>query len=258
MRHCPRCILRFCRLRDQAANRLSVGPRRRDLLIRLRQQILIDYLPLLRVWLARNRLYDELGEAALILADALGDYDPQTRMAFVTFVRIRLRRQVRAGCCIHPVLKWRVYCAAKCVEEARSLYPSGPEATPHKIIDELSRLGRRLSLPYIVSGCRAQRVLYSIPLPLVSAADSRTPQELAISREQRNRLVQALDGLAQREREIVRAHFGIDQRSETLDSIGTRLGISRERVRQLETSTLAKLRQSLQILHDDFRQDCVG
>ncbi|NCU29095.1 hypothetical protein EOM60_00595 [Candidatus Saccharibacteria bacterium] len=48
-----------------------------------------------------------------------------------------------------------------------------------------------------------------------------------------------------REREIISRRFGLYDRKETLESIGDMLGITRERVRQLEKAILTKLRQSL-------------
>lgn len=48
----------------------------------------------------------------------------------------------------------------------------------------------------------------------------------------------------EREREIVARRFGLFDRKETLEQIGEMLGITRERVRQLEKSVVTKLRQT--------------
>jgi RNA polymerase sigma factor (sigma-70 family) len=48
----------------------------------------------------------------------------------------------------------------------------------------------------------------------------------------------------EREREIVARRFGLFDRKETLEQIGELLGITRERVRQLEKSVIARLQQS--------------
>ncbi len=48
--------------------------------------------------------------------------------------------------------------------------------------------------------------------------------------------------LPERDREVISARYGIgDQEPQTLDQIGRRLGISRERVRQIERSALERL-----------------
>ena len=51
-----------------------------------------------------------------------------------------------------------------------------------------------------------------------------------------------LSRLTEREREVVQARFGFDIPSEKLSEVGERLGVSAERVRQIEERALAKLR----------------
>ncbi len=51
----------------------------------------------------------------------------------------------------------------------------------------------------------------------------------------------ALDALPERERRILELRFGFDGESLALEAIGKELGISRERIRQLERDALAKL-----------------
>jgi RNA polymerase sigma factor (sigma-70 family) len=53
-----------------------------------------------------------------------------------------------------------------------------------------------------------------------------------------------LSRLTERERDIVRARFGFDGHAENLAAVGERLGVSAERVRQLEERALAKLRHA--------------
>src|SRR5437763_9107350 len=48
----------------------------------------------------------------------------------------------------------------------------------------------------------------------------------------------------EREREIVARRFGLFDRKETLEQIGEMLGITRERVRQLEKSVVTRLKTS--------------
>src|ERR1700761_5383244 len=48
----------------------------------------------------------------------------------------------------------------------------------------------------------------------------------------------------EREREIVAKRFGLFDRKETLEQIGESLGITRERVRQLEKSVVGRLKQA--------------
>ena len=53
-----------------------------------------------------------------------------------------------------------------------------------------------------------------------------------------------LSRLTEREREVVRARFGFDAPAEKLSEVGERLGVSAERVRQIEERALAKVRSA--------------
>ncbi len=53
----------------------------------------------------------------------------------------------------------------------------------------------------------------------------------------------ALEGLSDREQEVVRARFGlVNGQPKTLEQVGKDFNVTRERIRQIETKTLAKLR----------------
>ena len=59
----------------------------------------------------------------------------------------------------------------------------------------------------------------------------------------RSQLAGVLDSLEQRERAVVRMRYGLDDGNpRTLDDIGKAFGLSRERIRQIERETMAKLR----------------
>ncbi len=59
-------------------------------------------------------------------------------------------------------------------------------------------------------------------------------------------VLEALDDLTDREKEVVRLRFGLDDgRPRTLEEVGKQFGVTRERIRQIESKTLAKLRHPL-------------
>ena len=54
----------------------------------------------------------------------------------------------------------------------------------------------------------------------------------------------ALQALNERERNVIEAFFGINQPEMTLDEIGTKYGLTRERVRQIKEKAIRRLRNS--------------
>ncbi|HET6871293.1 MAG TPA: sigma-70 family RNA polymerase sigma factor [Solirubrobacteraceae bacterium] len=53
------------------------------------------------------------------------------------------------------------------------------------------------------------------------------------------------DELEDRERAVIRGHYGLGQEARTLSEIGAGLGLTAERARQIEAAALAKLRRAL-------------
>ena len=61
-----------------------------------------------------------------------------------------------------------------------------------------------------------------------------------------SKIVELLDSLGEREREILQMRFGLGlDRPRTLEEVGAELGVTRERIRQIEARTLARLRSPL-------------
>jgi RNA polymerase sigma factor (sigma-70 family) len=75
-----------------------------------------------------------------------------------------------------------------------------------------------------------------------------TLEDLVCEHEIRSVLDRSLESLSLRERRVVGWRFGFEgNRPESLETIGKRLGLSRERVRQIEREVLVKLRDQPQI-----------
>jgi RNA polymerase primary sigma factor len=72
---------------------------------------------------------------------------------------------------------------------------------------------------------------------------AESPEEAVLEGDFANRVELALAPLADREREVLRLHYGLGtDREHTLEEIGRRMAITRERVRQIEARAIAKLR----------------
>jgi RNA polymerase primary sigma factor len=80
----------------------------------------------------------------------------------------------------------------------------------------------------------------------VADEEAGTPFELLRDKDLHHEVGGLLEELDDREKKIISQRFGFDGgKRSTLQEIGRRLGVSRERIRQLENSALAKLRRAL-------------
>jgi RNA polymerase primary sigma factor len=69
------------------------------------------------------------------------------------------------------------------------------------------------------------------------------PADAAARRLLGDAVLASLEDLDERERDVVRMRFGLDgEQPRTLEEVGRRFGVTRERVRQIEARTMAKLR----------------
>jgi RNA polymerase primary sigma factor len=77
----------------------------------------------------------------------------------------------------------------------------------------------------------------------VSDTSVQSPEEDALRREMADRVESSLASLEDREKEVLRLRYGLGTDHEhTLAEVGRRLGVSRERVRQIEARAFRKLR----------------
>ncbi len=76
---------------------------------------------------------------------------------------------------------------------------------------------------------------------------SRTPEEELVEHDNMKHVREQLETMDQREATVLRMRFGLDDHEpRTLKEIGETLGLTRERVRQIETEALNKLADSLE------------
>jgi RNA polymerase primary sigma factor len=78
-------------------------------------------------------------------------------------------------------------------------------------------------------------------------ADESTadPAEEAVESVRRQRVQRAVADLPERQRRIIELRFGFESEPASLETIGKELGLTRERVRQLESDALARLQLAL-------------
>jgi RNA polymerase primary sigma factor len=119
-------------------------------------------------------------------------------------------------------------------------------------------LADRLKMP--VSKVRllldAQRTPYSLEMKIgedegtelgeiLRDTSVRSPEETAIDSDAANEVERALAPLTDREKKVLRLRYGLGtDREHTLEEIGKHLSVTRERVRQIESRALQKLRSA--------------
>jgi RNA polymerase primary sigma factor len=130
----------------------------------------------------------------------------------------------------------------------RSLWTQlGREPTLEEVADEAS-----LTAQQVVEVRAAARASASLDAPIGDADDAvlgdfvagnePLPEETVETHLRRQALLSALGALPEREREVVTLRYGIDgNEPRTLEEIGRRLGLTRERVRQIELDSLRRL-----------------
>jgi len=77
----------------------------------------------------------------------------------------------------------------------------------------------------------------------IEDGEAVVPPDAASFSMLQEQLSKVLDGLAERERKVIELRFGlVDGHPRTLEEVGREFGVTRERIRQIESKTLCKLR----------------
>ena len=129
----------------------------------------------------------------------------------------------------------------------------GREPTPEEIADRLKIPASKVRLLL-----DAQKTPYSLEMKvgeedgtelgaLLPDRSVRSPEDSALDSDLGNEVERALAPLSDREKEVLRMRYGLGtDREYTLEEIGRQLSVTRERVRQIESRALQKLRAAKQ------------
>ncbi len=130
-------------------------------------------------------------------------------------------------------------------EQQHERMPSSEELAdlvdiPHdKIADTMRVSGRHVSVdaPFVEGEDNSL-------LDVLVNDDSPNADRALVSESLSTEIGRALETLAPREREIVKSFFGIGCQEMTLEEIGERFGLTRERVRQIKEKAIRKLKNN--------------
>ncbi len=130
-------------------------------------------------------------------------------------------------------------------EQENERYPSIEEIADKidlpedKIADAMKVNGRHVSVDAPFIDGEDNSLLDVLPNNDATMADNQLVQESL-----RDEISRALKTLNERERSIVEAFFGINQSEMTLEEIGDKYGLTRERVRQIKEKAIRRLRHN--------------
>jgi RNA polymerase primary sigma factor len=124
----------------------------------------------------------------------------------------------------------------------------GREPTPAEVADEMGIPPDRVAE---IQRIAQEPVSLQAPIgeedsdlgDFIEDADAVVPMEAAAFMMLQDQLDQVLDTLSPREQRIIQLRFGLtDGHPRTLEEVGRDFGVTRERIRQIESKTLVKLR----------------
>lgn len=108
-----------------------------------------------------------------------------------------------------------------------------------KVADAIKSNGRHVSVDAPFTEGEENSLLDVLPNSNAQMADNVLVQESL-----RDEISSALKSLNERERNIIEAFFGINQAEMTLEEIGDKFGLTRERVRQIKEKAIRRLRNN--------------
>lgn len=203
-------------------------------------------------------LLDLINEGNIGLMKAVERFDPAKGGKLSTYSALWIRQQIRRALASQgKTIRLPVHIADKIYQlsqaELRLRHLLGRDATDEELADELG-----VKLKKIARLRRAALRPASLDAPLgdqdsstvaevVADDNARTPFEELLGKSESGLIGRLVEKLPGREAEIIRFRFGLDGGQErTLEDVGRRFKLTRERIRQLQNLALAKLRRMLE------------
>jgi RNA polymerase primary sigma factor len=198
-------------------------------------------------------LTDLINEGNLGLIHAARKFDPNRGARFITYAVWWIRQAIMhalaagGGAVRLPIKQAELLAKLRHkIEEVRQ--ETGTEPTAEELAlalhikpEDVSDL-LRVYRPQLSLDAPLNDNMDSTRLDLLESSRLPSSEDIYLHASLINEVRELLDHLEPREAMILRARFGFDDKPQSLAAIGRELGLSRERVRQIETKARSKLR----------------
>ena len=217
-----------------------------------------------RIAVSRAKSYDmdlveTVGDAFVGLLIAIDKYDPDHSGPFISFASLWIYQNIsreqstRNPCIYFPVHRKEWFYATYPILKSRGCTECDDVLKCDKVVDMICQkvqCNREQAADVLTAS------LPSLSLEVVSEGEindlvhanfgeDNNMKRIVEARDRSQIIREMLDQLTERERKVLIDRYGLDDDVEqTLEQIGQKLGITRERVRQIEEKALRKLRHS--------------
>lgn len=206
-------------------------------------------------YVGRGMLFlDLIQEGNLGLIKAVDKFDWRKGYKFSTYatwwIRQAITRSIADQARTIRIPVHMVETINKLIRISRQLLQEfGREPTPEEIAEEMD-----ISVEKVREILKIAQEPVSLETPIGEEEDSHlgdfipdedvpAPAEAAAFSMLKEQLIEVLDTLTEREQKVLKLRFGLeDGRARTLEEVGKRFDVTRERIRQIEAKALRKLR----------------